>query len=94
MTKRKVGEEVKYQEWHYGKITEINGNLATIRLTEGGNVIKDVAELRTNKTLPKYIDFIFNKYRVRVKGEPLGMYETLEEAVKARDEFIERRREK
>lgn len=89
MTKREIGEEVKYQEWHYGKIVEVNGNLATIQLKDGGKVIKDVAELRTNKMLPRYVDFIFNKYRVRVKGVTLGMYETVEEAVKVRDRYIE-----
>lgn len=90
MTKREIGEEVKYQEWHYGKIVEVNGNLATIQLKDGGKVIKDVAELRTNKMLPRYVDFIFNKYRVRVKGVTLGMYETVEEAVKVRDNYLQK----
>lgn len=86
--KRNIGEEVKFQEWHYGKIVEVNGNLATIQLTEGGKVIKDVSELKTNKMLPRYIDFIFNRYRVRIKGNSIGMYETLEEAVKAKEEYL------
>lgn len=86
--KRNIGEEVKFQEWHYGKIIEINGNLATIQLTEGGKVIKDVSELKTNKMLPRYIDFIFNRYRVRIKGNSIGMYETLEEAIKAKEEYL------
>lgn len=86
--KRNIGEEVKFQEWHYGKIVEVNGNLATIQLTEGGKVIKDVSELKTNKMLPRYIDFIFNRYRVRIKGNSIGMYETLEEAVKAKKEYL------
>lgn len=86
--KRIIGEEVKFQEWHYGKIVEVNGNLATIQLTEGGKVIKDVSELKTNKMLPRYIDFIFNRYRVRIKGNSIGMYETLEEAVKAKEEYL------
>ena len=66
----------------------MNGNLATIQLTEGGKVIKDVSELKTNKMLPRYIDFIFNRYRVRIKGNSIGMYETLEEAVKAKEEYL------
>ena len=86
--KRNIGEEVKFQEWHYGKIVEVNGNLATIQLTEGGKVIKDVSELKTNKMLPRYIDFIFNRYRVRIKGNSIGMYETLEEAIKAKEEYL------
>lgn len=86
--KRNIGEEVKFQEWHYGKIVEVNGNLATIQLTEGGKVIKDVSELKTNKMLPRYIDFIFNRYRVRIKGNSIGMYKTLEEAVKAKEEYL------
>lgn len=86
--KRNIGEEVKFQEWHYGKIVEVNGNLATIQLTEGGKVIKDVSELKTNKMLPRYIDFIFNRYRVRIKGNSIGMYETLEEAVKAKEDYL------
>lgn len=88
MNKREIGEEVKYQEWRYGKIIEINKNLVTIQLKDGERVIKDISELRTNKMLPKYIDFIFNKYRVRVKGVSLGLFETLEEAVQARDEYM------
>lgn len=90
--KRNIGEEVKFQEWHYGKIVEVNGNLVTIQLTEGGKVIKDVSELKTNKMLPRYIDFIFNRYRVRIKGNSIGMYETLEEAVKAKEEFLKESR--
>lgn len=86
--KRNIGEEVKFQEWHYGKIVEVNGNLATIQLTEGGKVIKDVSELKTNKMLPRYIDFIFNRYRVRIKGNSIGMYETLEEAIKVKEEYL------
>jgi hypothetical protein len=88
MNKREIGEEVKYQEWRYGKIIEINNNLVTIQLKDGERVIKDISELRTNKMLPKYIDFIFNKYRVRVRGVSLGLFETLEEAVQARDEYM------
>lgn len=88
MNKREIGEEVKYQEWRYGKIIEINKNLVTIQLKDGERVIKDISELRTNKMLPKYIDFIFNKYRVRVKGVSLGLFETLEKAVQARDEYM------
>lgn len=88
MNKREIGEEVKYQEWRYGKIIEINKNLVTIQLKDGERVIKDISELRTNKMLPKYIDFIFNKYRVRVRGVSLGLFETLEEAVQARDEYM------
>lgn len=90
MIKRRVGEEIKYQEWHYGKVTEVNDTLATIQLKDGSIVIKDMRELRTNKTLPKYIDFIFNKYRVRIKGVLLGMYDTVEEAVKVRDEYLKK----
>ena len=86
--KRNIGEEVKFQEWHYGKIVEVNGNLATIQLTEGGKVIKDVSELKTNKMLPRYIDFVFNRYRVRIQGTSIGMYETLEEAIKAKEEYL------
>ena len=88
--KRSIGEEVKFQEWHYGKIVEVNGNLATIQLAEGGRVIKDVSELKTNKMLPRYIDFIFNKYRVRVRGVALGMYDTLEEAIKVKEDYLKK----
>ena len=88
--KRSIGEEVKFQEWHYGKIVEVNGNLATIQLAEGGRVIKDVSELKTNKMLPRYIDFIFNRYRVRIKGNSIGMYETLEEAIKVKEDYLKK----
>jgi hypothetical protein len=90
MVKRKIGEEVKFQEWHFGKIVDIEGKTATIQLTTGGRVLKDISELKTNKMLPKYIDFLFGKYRVRPKGVNIGMFETLEEALKARDDYFNR----
>lgn len=88
MIKRNIGDEVKFQEWRYGKVIEVNGNLTTIQLADGGKVIKAMSELRTNKTMPKHIDFIFNKYRVRVKGVSLGVFTTLEEAIFARDNYM------
>lgn len=90
MIVRNIGDEVKFQEWHYGKIIEINGNLATVKTSTGITVIKDIAELRTNKQIPKYIDFWGNRYRVRIKGELIGYYMTVEEAIKARDKKIEK----
>lgn len=90
MIKRNIGDEVKFQEWHYGKVTGINGNLVTIVTTSGTTVIKNSSELRTNKQLPKYIDFWGNRYRVRIKGELIGYYMTVEEAIKARDEKMEK----
>ena len=85
---RNIGDEVKFQEWHYGKITEINGNLATVQLTNGNTIIKALSELKSNKQLPKYIDFWGNRYRVRFKGKLIGYYKTPEEAVKARDKYL------
>lgn len=90
MIVRNIGDDVKFQEWHYGKIIEINGNLATVKTSTGVTVIKDIAELRSNKQLPKYIDFWGNRYRVRIKGELIGYYKTVEEAIKARDEKMEK----
>ena len=49
-----------------------------------------VSELKTNKMLPRYIDFIFNKYRVRVRGVALGMYDTLEEAIKVKEDYLKK----
>ena len=85
---RNIGDEVKFQEWHYGKIVAIDGNLATVQLANGNTVIKSLSELKTNKQLPKYIDFWGNRYRVRFKGELIGYFMTPEEAVKARDEYL------
>ena len=88
MIVRNIGDEVKFQEWHYGKIIEINGNLATVKTSTGITVIKDIAELRTNKQIPKYIDFWGNRYRVRIKGKLIGYFVTQKEAVKARDKYL------
>ena len=47
-------------------------------------------KMKTNKMLPRYIDFIFNKYRVRVRGVALGMYDTLEEAIKVKEDYLKK----
>ena len=92
MIQRNIGDEVKFQEWHFGKITEINGNLVTIQLATGGKVIKDASELRTNKKVPKFIDIYKNIYRVRYRGELVGYFKTEEEAVSARDEYLKNKK--
>ena len=90
MIVRNIGDEVKFQEWHYGKIIEINGNLATVKTSTGITVIKDISELRSNKQIPKHIDFWGNRYRVRIKGKLIGYFVTQEEAVKVRDEYLKK----
>ena len=61
--KRNIGEEVKFQEWHYGKIVEVNGNLATMKenaktnfiqlysLAKKNNILSESLSLETAKKL-------------------------------------------
>ena len=88
--KRNIGEEVKFQEWHYGKVIAVDGDLITVQLTNGNTVIKSSSEFKTNKQLPKYIDFWGNRYRVRIKGELIGYCKTPEEALKVRDDYLKK----
>lgn len=83
-----VGDEIKFSEWKYGKLIALDGDKATVQTHNGIIVIKDRKELVKNKTLPRYIDIIANRYRFRYKGETIGYSDTEAEAVRMRDKYI------
>lgn len=84
-----VGDEVKFREWQFGKLIAIDGDSAEVLMSNGTKIIKNKNELVKNKMLPRYIDIIANRYRFRYKGETIDYYDTVKEAVIARDKYLE-----
>jgi hypothetical protein len=84
-----VGDEVKFREWQFGKLIAVDGDSAEVLMSNGTKIIKNKNELVKNKMLPRYIDIIANRYRFRYKGETIDYYDTVEEAVIARDKYLE-----
>ena len=66
---KKIGDKIKYQEWHYGTIVAIKDGMAEIETAAGIKILKPLSKIVTDKQLPKYIDLNFGKYRFRYKGE-------------------------
>lgn len=85
---KKIGDKIKYQEWHYGTIVAIKDGMAEIETAAGIKILKPLSKIVTDKQLPKYIDLNFGKYRFRYKGEVIGTYATIEEAEKAKEEYL------
>ena len=69
-----------------GEVIAINGDKVTVK-TNNGIIEVDKINTRMYKDLPKNIDYIGKKYRVRIKQVIIGMYDTLDEAVNARDNY-------
>ena len=88
MIERHVGDEVKFMVWEVGKIVAIQGDKAIIEDKNGVQYERALTLVRTNKHIPKNIDVWADKYRVRINGAHYGLYDTIEEAVKARDEIL------
>ena len=88
MPERNIGDKVKFQTWENGEIIRIDDNFAEIKLNDGTVVKKPLSELRTKKELPKYVDELAGKYRVRINGKHVCFCSTLEEAIKNRDEYL------
>lgn len=84
-----VGDEVKFREWQFGKLIAVDGDSAEVLMSNGTKIIKNKNELVKNKMLPRYIDIIANRYRFRYKGETIDYYDTVGEAVIARDKYLE-----
>ena len=85
---QKIGSKVKYQEWNYGTLVGIKDGMAEIETAAGIKVLKPLKSVVSDKQLPRFIDLNFSKYRVRIKGVTVGRYDTLEEAEKAKEEYL------